>query len=318
MIDSNTYNEIMRIGRTDVSKAAYSSVDVDNSPVKRQTDNSAAETEISPEERERRQKEAIAYISSPETQAFYKRLRRHESNPFNALFYDKEPLTEEEIRIRIKRASDFFDLPIPTMVSRCETLAKITFSDSPELGSEIQYDIKKLYEIGINNVDAFDAMLTHELSHQFVANKKFNFCKNKLWCVELACDFIVGVRCSANMIASGKYKYAVSTMKTSATHPDGSFRLNAVKSGFDFAEWLFRKKQKPTAESAMVGLTRFLITNSKALNESYYNFLTVPPTPAQKPRDIMDLPDSNLIKQAVLKYREKQEKNNKDGTDKPV
>lgn len=318
MIDSNTYNEMMRIGKGNDSKAAYLSADVDNSPVKRQTDNSEAEAEISPEERERRHKEAIAYVSCPEAHAFYKLLRRHESNPFNALFYDKEPLTEEDIQARVKQASEFFDLPIPTLVSQCETLAKITFSDSSELGSEIQYDVKKLYEIGINNVDAFDAMLTHELSHQYVANKKFNFCKSSQWCVELACDFIVGVRCSANMIASGKYKYAVSTMKTSATHPDGSFRLNAVKCGFDFAEWLFRKKQKSTAEVAMIGLIRFLISNSKALNESYYSFLTTPLAAPKKPRDIMDLPDSNLLKQAVLKYRAEQERKNKDGTDKLI
>lgn len=318
MIDSNTYNEMMRIGRADVSKASYSTTDVDNSSVERQTDNSAAATELSPEEKERRHKEAIAYISSPEAHAFYRLLRRHECNPFNALFYDIEPLTEEGIRVRVKRASEFFDLPIPTMIGECETLAKITFSDSAELGSELQYDIKKLNEIGINNVDAFDAMLTHELSHQFVAGRRFNFCENRQWCDELACDFIVGVRCSVNMIASGKYKYAVSTMRTSATHPDGSFRLKAVKSGFDFAEWLFRKKQRPTAEVAMLGLTRFLIANSKELNYSYHKFLTTPQVPPQKPIDIMDLPDSNLLKQAVLNHRAEQVRKNKDGTDQHI
>lgn len=305
----------MRISIEDVSSDAYSSKDVDSSPVKRQTDNSEAEAETSQEERERRCQEAYSYINSPEAQAFYKLLRRHESNPFNALFYDKEPLTEEEIQARVEKASEFFSLPIPTLINQCETLAKITFSDSNSLGSEIQYDVKKLYEIGINNLDAFDAMLTHELSHQFVANRSFNFCQNKQWCIELACDFIVGVRCSANRIASGKYKYAVSTMKVSATHPDGSFRVNAVKSGFDFAEWLFRKKQRPTAECAIVGLNRFLISNSRALNESYYTFLSTLDKPPQKPIDIMNLPDSNLLKQAVLKYQVEQENKNKDGTD---
>lgn len=318
MIDSNTYNEMMRIGRADATKASYSATDVDNSPVKRQTDNSEAEAELTPEEKERRHKEAIAYVSSPETHAFYRLLRRHECNVFNALFHDKETITEEAIKVRVRRASEFFDLPIPTMIDNCETLAKITYSNSTELGSEIQYDIKKLYDVGINNVDAFDAMLTHELSHQFVAGRRFNFCENRQWCDELACDFIVGVRCSANMIASGKYKYAVSTMKTSATHPDGSFRLKAVKSGFDFAEWLFRKKQRPTAEAAMLGLTRFLIANSKELNHSYHKFLTTPPATPQKPRDIMDLPDSNLLKIAILKHRAEQDRKNKDGTDKHI
>lgn len=307
MIDSNTYNEMMRIGRGDVTKASYSATDVDNSPVKRQTDNSEAEAELSPEEKERRHKAAIAYVSSPEAHAFYKLLRRHECNVFNALFYDKETITEEEIKIRVKCASEFFDLPIPTMIDRCESLTKITYSEASELGSEIQYDIRKLYEIGINNLDAFDAMLTHELSHQFVSEQEFNFCQNKQWCVELACDFIVGVRCSANMIASGKYKYAVSTMKASPSHPDGTFRLDAVKKGFDFAEWLFRKRRRPTANEAMIGVTRFLCANSYALNESYYKFLTTHPA-LSIPRDLMDYHDSNLIKQVVLKHRAKQEK----------
>lgn len=315
MIDSNTYNEMMRIGGGDVAKASYSTVDVDNSPVKRQTDNSEAEAELSHEEKDRRHKAAIAYISSPEAHAFYRLLRRHECNVFNALFYDKETITEEDIRARVTRASEFFDLPIPTMIDKCETLAKITYSNSAELGSEIQYDIKKLYEIGINNLDAFDAMLSHELSHQYLATRRFNFCQNPQWCIELACDFIVGVRCSANMIASGKYKYAVSTMKASPSHPDGSFRLNAVKSGFDFAEWLFRKRRRPTVNEAMIGLTRFLCSNSKALNESFYKFLTTPPPVPSKQRDIMDYPDSNLIKQAVLKHRTIQEKERQNDAD---
>lgn len=315
MIDSNTYNEMMRIGIGDATKASYSAEDVDNSPVKRQTDNSEAEAELTPEEKERRHKEAVAYVSSQEAHAFYRLLRRHECNVFNALFHDKETITEEDIRVRVRRASEFFDLPIPVMIDNCETLAKITYSNSSELGSEIQYDIKKLYDIGINNVDAFDAMLSHELSHQYLANQRFNFCQNPQWCVELACDFLTGVRCSANMIASGKYKYAVSTMKASPSHPDGSFRLKAVKSGFNFAEWLFRKRRRPTASEAMIGLTRFLCSNSKALNESYYKFLTTPPAPPVKPRDIMDYPDSNLLKQAVLRYRAEQNKAKNDDTD---
>lgn len=315
MIDNNRYDEMMRIGSGDVTKASYSVTDVDNSPVKRQTDNSEAEAELTTEEKERRHKEAIDYVSSPDAHASYRLFRRHECNVFNALFYDKENITEEDIRVRVRRAAEFFDLPIPTLIDNCETLAKITYSSSTGLGSEIQYDVNKLYDIGINNIDAFDAVLSHELSHQYLANQRFNFCQNPQWCIELACDFIVGVRCSANMIASGKYKYAVSTMKASPSHPDGSFRLNAVKSGFDFAEWLFRKRRRPTANEAMIGLTRFLCSNSKALNESYYKFLTTPPAPPVKPRDIMDYPDSNLIKQAVLKYRAEQEKKKHDETD---
>lgn len=306
MIDSNTYNEIMRM--CSGYKKPYTTVDVDNSPEKRQIENSAFEAELSEEERQRRYQEAIDYMNSPEAQAFYKMLRRHECNIFNALFKDKEVITEDIIKERVAKASRFFDLPIPTLIDKCDTLAKIVFSDCSELGSEIRYDIKKLEEKGINNYDAFDAMLTHELSHQLLAGARFNFCLNASWCVELACDFITGARCSANHIASGKYKYAVSTMKASETHPDGEFRLKAVKSGFDFTEWLYRKDVRVSIKSIMLGVNQFLCLNSKALNEAFLKFLTTPTPLPSKPIDVMDLPDNNLIKQYVLKYREQQSK----------
>lgn len=302
MIDSNTYNEFMRIGSGKIENASYTTEDMDNSPVKRQVDNATAEAELSPEERKKRYEEGIAYMNSPEAKAFYKLLRRHECNPFNALFYDKEPINEEQIKQRVERASKFFNLPIPIMVDQCEGLAKITFTTYSELGSEIHYDVDKLQEVGINNLDAFDAMLTHELSHQFLADKTFNFCQNADWCKELACDFIVGVRCSSQMIASGKYKYAVSIMKASDTHPSGEYRLKAVKKGFDFAEWLMRRKILPTVQSAMPGITQFLCSNSKSLNNSFIMYLTTPQRPATSV-DVMDLPDTNLIKQYVLKHR---------------
>lgn len=305
MIDSNTYNELMQMGGEKIENASYTTEEMDDSPAIRQIDNAAAEAELSPEERMKRHEDAIVYMNSPEAQAFYKLLRRHEANPFNALFYDKEPISEEQIQKRVERASKFFDLPIPTMVDNCESLAKITFTSYSELGSEIRYDVRKLEEIGINNLDAFDAMLTHELSHQFLAEKEFNFCQNANWCKELACDFIVGARCSSEMIASGKYKYAVSIMRASDSHPSGEFRLKAVKSGFDFSEWLLRHRMRPTAQSAMLGITQFLCANSKNLNESFLMFITNPPK-SSKPINVMDLPDSNLIKQYVLKHRTKE------------
>lgn len=306
MIDSNTYNEIMRLCTS--GKKPYTTKDVDNSPTERQIENTAAEAELSEEERQRRYQEAIDYINSSEAQAFYKLLRRHECNPFNALFKDREVITEEIINDRVEKASKFFDLPIPTLIGSCDTLAKIVFSDCRELGSVVRYDIKKLEEIGINNPDAFDAMLTHELSHQLLAGHDFNFCLNSSWCMELACDFITGARCSANHIASGKYKYAVSIMKATDEHPDGEFRLKAVKSGFDFVEWLYRKNVRVSIKSIILGVNQFLCLNSKALNEAFSKYVTTPPPQPPKPIDVMDLLDSNLIKQYVIKFREQQSK----------
>lgn len=249
------------------------------------------------------------YINSAHAKAFYQRLRRHEANVFNAFFFDKESITEAQIAIRVRRAAKFFDLPEPAVLKGSECLATITYTDFSELGSEIRYDPGKLQDIGVNNVDAFDAILTHELSHQFLARRRFNFCRNKNWSIELACDFIVGVRCSADMLASGKYKYAVGQMRESETHPAGEFRHKAVKAGFDFAEWLSRRGQYPTAQLAIIGINKFLCQESARLNASYHAYLT---TRAQAPTaaiEIMNLPDTNLIKQAILKIEAERARN---------
>lgn len=258
----------------------------------------------SSEEQERRHRFAMDYINSPEAQRFYKWRRRHEANVFNAHFYDREPITEDQVRLRVEKASEFFDLPVPLMVEGCDALAEITFTSEKELGSEIRYDVARLEKAGINNPDAFDVMLTHELSHQFLADKTFSFCRNENWSVELACDFIAGVRCLSAMLASGKYKYAVGTMKVSETHPPGEFRMKAVKSGYEFAQWLSKRNVRASAQWALSGVTQFLLSNSKELNRAFLEFVESPPQPP-KERDIMSLPDSNLIKQYILKHGSK-------------
>lgn len=306
MIDSNTYNEMMRLGMGCKNSTPYTTTDEDKSPAVKHVDEEKDKSQKTENKinDENDQKEVDG--ERADFWWFHKYLRRHEANIFNALFMDKEFITESDIEKRVKRTALFFDLPVPTILKSSDCLSKITFTDCSELGSEIRYNLKKLEEIGINNVDAFEALITHELSHQYLAEYKFNFCRNRNWSVELACDFIVGVRCSANMIASGKYKYTVGQMEVSESHPAGEFRMKAVKAGFDFAEWLFRRYKTPTVELALVGINKFLCEQSTQLNESFNRFLTTPPPPPPKEIDIMDYPDSNLIKQAVLKYRAEQ------------
>lgn len=302
MIDSNTYNEMMRIGRGYATKFSYSATDVDNSPAKRQTDNSAAEAELTPEEKERRHKEAIAYVSSPEAHAFYHLLRRHECNVFNALFYDKEDYSEEILRERISEMSEFFDLPYPFLIDKSESLASITFTEFSELGSEIRFNVEMLKQCGINNLDAFDTVMCHELTHQYLADKELNFCINKEWSIELGCDFFVGVRCASRLRASGKYKYAVSRMRASISHPNGCFRVKAVVAGFDFVNWMISKGIRPDAETAILGLNYFLCSHSKEINGAFLS-LEEPKPDEIAENEISSLPETNLIKQALMKYK---------------
>lgn len=233
---------------------------------------------------------------------FYARLRRHQASPFNAHFYDKEPLTEEIIARRVRGASQFFNLPVPELAGGSDTLASITYTSASGPGSGIHYNMERLRAIGINNGDAFDAVITHELSHQFLSGNRFNFCRNSSWCTELACDFIVGARCRADLIASGKYKYAVSVMKVSASHPGGELRQKAVEAGFDFAGWLLARNIRVSFKYIISGITKFLCLHSRELNEAWSDFIENPPQP-EREINIMELPDNNLIKIALLKYK---------------
>ena len=293
MMDCNTYNELMRMG----VNASFPTEDVDN----RHTDNAVAEAELSPEERKKRHENAIAYMNSPEAQAFYKLLRQHEVNPFNALFYDKEDYSEDLLRERIAEISEFFSLPFPKPIDNSEYLASITYTEFTELGSEIRFNVDRLQQCGINNIDAFDAVMCHEVSHQYLADKELNFCFNNNWSIELGCDFFVGVRCASKLRATGKCKYVVSRMSPSETHPGGRFRVMAVMAGFEFVNWMISKGMKIDAEGSLLGLNYFMCTISKQLHMDYLS-LEKHKTKGTNEIDISSLAETNLIKQAVQKY----------------
>lgn len=240
-------------------------------------------------------------IGSIESNDFYKYIRRHEDNIFNALFYDKEDYSEDTLRERIAEISDFFDLPFPILIDKSQNLASITFTEFSELGSEIRFNVEMLKQCGINNIDAFDAVMCHELTHQYLSNKELNFCINKEWSVELGCDFFVGVRCASRLRASGKYKYAVSKMKASLSHPNGCFRVKAVIAGYDFVNWMISKGINPDAESSLLGLNFFLCSNSKDINNAYLS-LGKPVHQETAEIEISSFQETNLIKQALKKY----------------
>lgn len=271
-----------------------------SSPEKRQIENVLAEIELC--DKTQIEQDLYSYIGSIESKDYYKYLRRHEDNIFNALFYDKEDYSEDILKERILEICDFFDLPFPILIDKSESLASITFTEFSELGSEIRFNVEMLKHCGINNIDAFDTVMCHELTHQYLANKELNFCINKEWSVEFGCDYFVGVRCASRLRASGKYKYAVSKMKASLYHPNGCFRVKAVIAGYDFVNWMISKGIKPDAESSLLGLNYFLCSNSKEINDVYLS-LEEPKPDETAEIEVSSLPDTNLIKQALIKYK---------------
>lgn len=285
-----------------LSHIKNSEIENDDTPQNRLVDNALAEAEQSNSKMIKNCENNNFCGSSLKFQSFYKYLRRHEDNIFNALFYDKEEYSEEILRARISEISEFFDLPFPILIDKSDCLAAITFTEFSELGSEIRFNVGMLKQCGINNVDAFDTVICHELTHQYLADKELNFCINKDWSIELGCDFFVGIRCSSRLRASGKYKYAVSRMRASLSHPNGCFRVKAVVAGFDFVNWMILKGIRLNVESSLLGLNYFLCSNSKEINDAYLS-LEEPKPDETAEIEISSLPDTNLIKQVLIKYK---------------
>lgn len=244
----------------------------------------------------------IASVPNNGYGSYVKFTRRNVSSIFNALFYDKEVITEEDINERTSKAASFFNLPVPMLFKTSECLTQISFSEIKELGSEIRYNLSRLEELGINNLDAFDAILTHEIGHQFLSDLTFNFCVNQNWAIELACDYFVGYRFGIEDLSTGKYKYVVGQLTESESHPCGIFRINAVMCGYELGCNVRKEMKDFGADYALMGVNQFLCKNSKSLNDSYSMFLNNPISKDNYTNQIMlsNLPDSNIIKRFVL------------------
>jgi len=244
---------------------------------------------------------------------FLKRLRRHEADVFNALFWDKEHLSDEYANEVIENVAAFFGIPTPRIHSHSESLAKVMTSHDAEK-CEFYYNLWNLGEGGINNKDAITLCVVHEISHLALKDTRFFIFSNELWIQELACDINVGAYAKYFDLATGKYKWVVKTQKTSPTHPPGFLREKAVEYGMENGFSEDERKNVPFLDRVLLLLPSFVLLEHmteltqewekvKALDwdKTYIN----PPEP--EPRRIEDMADTNLIKQAVLKHRREQQ-----------
>lgn len=232
-----------------------------------------------------------------------KYLRRHEANVFNAIFYDKEAVGEVELETIIRNVALFFDLPVPVVVSQCEGFAEILVKDK-YAESELSYNMEMLRSAGINNRDALTLCFVHEMGHQLMSKKIFRLFDSERWIQELAADMTAALYAKRFLLATGKYKYAVSVQKASETHPSGQVRKDAV----EFAWYCMERTETDGCKFAqMVAdiLPTFVFRHYATLQKDYQQMKQEIKSPPPPPKEyaLEDLPDSNLIKQAVMKYR---------------
>lgn len=230
-------------------------------------------------------------------------MRRHEANVFNAIFYDKEEVTEDDIQRIIADVAAFFDLPKPEINGKCESFAEVLLGDKAG-ECELSYNLEMLRTVGINNKDAFTLCFVHEMAHQVLYRYQFMLFCSERWMQELAADLTAGLYAERHHLATGKFKYALSIQKYSITHPDGKLREKIVEWGRNYLEQQMVDGAK-MMDMVLQIMPSFVFAHKKELKKDWYQMLDELETPLQEPvgYKIEDLPDSNLIKQAVLKYK---------------
>lgn len=243
-------------------------------------------------------------MSAYDHQQWMKYMRRHKANVFNAILYDKEEVTEDDIQRIIADVAAFFDLPIPVIKGKCESFAEVLLGDKAE-ECELSYNLEMLKNAGINNKDAFTLCFVHEMAHQVLYRYQFMLFCSERWMQELAADLTAGLYAERHHLATGKFKYALSTQRYSITHPDGKLRERIVECGRHYLEQQMVNGVK-TMNNVLQIMPSFVFAHKKELKKDWYQLLDELENPPQKPVRcrIEYLPDSNLIKQAVLKYKQ--------------
>lgn len=248
-----------------------------------------------------------------ESMRWQKFMRRHQANVFNAFFYDKENVSSDDVDRIITDIASFFGVSTPEVNTCCETCANIVIGDSKNNNCEMSYNMQMLGSAGINNTDAFILCFVHEMAHKVLHKVNFMLFKNERWVQELAADLVVGIYADNHGLATGKYKYAVSNEKSCVTHPDGRIRVEVIDYGRKYFEKVNRKVIDYVSETIKI-MPAFIYGHYIQLLDDWekvvYDVMHINDVTHEKYRsDIMELPDDNLIKQAVIKiYKQRKMK----------
>ncbi|MBP3688460.1 MAG: hypothetical protein J6I54_00570 [Bacteroidaceae bacterium] len=255
-----------------------------------------------------RNNSALSFI---ETQRWLAYLRRHNANIFDVFFKDKEDITDEDIVVAVENVALFFDMPVPVLHDKCETIVKVMTS-SQASDFELYYNWQLMEKAGINNHDTLALAFVHELSHELLYPTRFLLFENELWIQELAADMIVGAFSAiGDDVATGKYKYVLQQLSASLTHPDGQLRAAIVEYGREYTTQLRKQDDVDDIQEVLKGLPAFVYEHYPELQESWskvklYDITEEYPTETASV-DYEALPDTNLLKQYYLKHKVKKE-----------
>lgn len=250
---------------------------------------------------------ATEYINSSEYLEFLKLLRRENANIFDVLFHDKELVEKEYIKDEIVFLSEFFGLNEPNIDFESDSPLEVRLNEiQGEILAYISCNIKKLEECGFNNKDAVVASLCHEFSHIYSQGHTYGYCDNEYWEAELYADFMASAVMTALNVAGGKYRYIIGEGKATLTHPYGEYRLRCAKTAREYVLSLPSTK-KIALDEVESQFLLFLLTNVKEINDYLHEHEeqiehSLDPK-AEVKIDYIQYPDTNLIKQYILKHQ---------------
>lgn len=198
-------------------------------------------------------------------------LRRHECNVFDALFYDKDDITEEDVKSIVTKVAAFFNMPQPEIRSKCDTFAEVMMSEGADK-CELSYNMELLRKIGINNRDAFTLCLVHEMTHQLLQAHRFMLFCSERWIHELAADMTAGLYAARYGLTTGKYKYALSIQNHCITHPNGQLRKEIFELGHHCQEYQMTEGDKITDQMKSM-MPEFVLSHQKELEDDWHRML---------------------------------------------
>lgn len=140
--------------------------------------------------------------------------------------------SKKDIVETINITSAFLGILAPKLMEHRDTVASIVISQKPE-NCELSYNWNMFQRIGLLTKDALTLCFLHEMCHEYLHGKRFMLFQNELWTHELAIDVICGAYASKRHLTIGHYKYVISRLTATPTHPDGQIREDAFLYGYE-------------------------------------------------------------------------------------
>lgn len=142
-------------------------------------------------------------------------------------------LSDKEIAESVQKASDFFHLNSPKTIREDWTTGVILGMKDKGEDDILCFNREQMKELGITDREGFDLVMTHEGAHRALQSMVTKYDSHQ---EELCCDFMAGVRAGLNGMDEDKLGSSLEGTFESATHPDGLLRVEAIKSGAQFAK----------------------------------------------------------------------------------